>query len=170
MLGRVVGEIRERGGRAVRALVADLTVKAGARRFFIRAQPQRADAECKRTQKSPSDETQLQTEQPPLVALHEILGGFDRVHRAKTGMFIENIGRHGVAVARDDARDDQKQRPQGNEDCSQQRQQKTVSETVKLRKQVGNLRVLVVNEREVEFRVAKLDRAANDKADERVDR
>ena len=85
-------------------------------------------------------------------------------------MFIENIGRHGVAVARDDARDDQKQRPQGNEDCSQQRQQKAVSEAVKLRKQVGNLRVLVIDQGKVELCVAKLDCAANDKADERVDR
>ena len=100
-------------GSAVGAFPADLAVEAGLRGFFIRTEPEGSDAQRQRTEKRPAEKAQFQTKQPPFIAAHELFGGFDRVHRAKTGMFIENIGRHGVAVARDDARDDQKQASTG---------------------------------------------------------
>ena len=157
-------------GSAVGAFPADLTVEAGLRGFLIRTEPEGSDAQRQRTEKRPAEKAQLQTKQPPFIAAHELFGGFSCVIRAHAGILIENVGRHGIAEGSNNAGNDEQERPQKNKDGRQKVQQKAVSEAVKLRKQVGNLRVLVIDQGKVELCVAKLDCAANDKADERVDR
>ena len=96
-------------------------------------QPQIADTGRQRAQKRPADETELEAEQPPFVAAHELLRGFDGRHRAHAGVLIENVGRHCVAVGCDDAGDDEQQRPERDEDGRQKVQQEPVAEAAKLR-------------------------------------
>jgi len=78
----------------------------------VRDQPQAADAQSKQIQNAPAQEAEMQAEQPPAVSVHHLPGSFQCLLCRQLGLLGKNVRYHGVAVARHNTGDHEKQGPQ----------------------------------------------------------
>ena len=94
---------------------ADLPIEGGIGGSLIGVQKQVADAKGEQAQNDPADEAQLQAEQPPAVAPHQLFGPLNGLAGRQVRVLGQDVARHGIAVRGHDTGDDEQQRPQEDE-------------------------------------------------------
>ena len=105
--------------------------------LHVRHDPDRQDTQRQGAQDAPADKAQIQHKQLPFVAPGLGLAHVQRLHHAYAGIFAQVIQGEAVAVAGDNAGDDEQQRPQKDKDAHDDLQQDHLSGKQEAVKQRG---------------------------------
>ena len=126
----------------------------------------KTDPHGKRTKQFPTDKAEIQAEQPPLVSIHNTAGFRDSFIGSQKRMLCHDIRGHRITVCFHKTRNDEKQCPEQSVHAYQQVHTKTVFQTIFLREQVRNSRILAVYQIQVEAGVAQTNKSAYNEGDD----